>query len=341
MDVTDIHLSVGTFPRVRRLGELTQLDDFGKLSPDHTFELIKQCIDDRNLHMLLDMGESDFSFSRENLGRYRANAFKQRGSYALVIRIQPFKIPDFQDLNLPPVIKEFTNYQSGLVLVTGVTGSGKSTTLASLIDIINKRDAKHIITIEDPIEYLYRHKKSIVNQREMGIDSNNFATALRASLREDPDVILVGEMRDLETTRIAITAAETGHLVFSTMHTVSSAQTVERIIDIFPHEQQNQIRSQLATVLRGVVTQQLIPRQDSTGMVATCEVLKNNSAVSNLIRENKVYQIQNVIQTNVMDGMQTMNQHLVELYKQGTISRRAMTSHTYDLNELHVMLARH
>ena len=337
---TDIHITVGTYPRGRKLNQLVEIDIFEKLSKEDTYCLIEQCIEERNLDILNENGEVDFSFSKEGLGRYRVNAFKQRGTYAMVIRVQPFTTPDFESLGMPKVIKEFTSYNSGLVLVTGVTGSGKSTTLASLIDIINRNYSKHIVTIEDPIEYLHRHKKSIVNQREIGLDSKSFASALRASLREDPDVILVGEMRDLETATIAITAAETGHLVLSTMHTMSAAQTIDRIIDIFPYEQQNQIRSQLATVLKGVVTQQLVPKIDNSGVVAVCEILKNNSAIGNLIRENKIYQIRNIIQTNSVGGMVTMNQSLMNLYKQGTIDKETMIDKSNDKQELQNMLNR-
>lgn len=335
---TDIHLTVGTYPRGRKLNQLVALEDFGVLKPDDTIDCIKQCIPDRSLKRLEETGEVDFSFSELGLGRYRVNAFRQRGTYAMVVRVQPFVIPGFDTLQLPSSVKEVTNYPSGLVLVTGVTGSGKSTTLASLIDVINENYAKHIITVEDPIEYLHKHKKSIVNQREIGLDSNSFASALRSSLREDPDVILVGEMRDLETASIAITAAETGHLVFSTMHTLSAPQTVDRIIDIFPYEQQNQIRSQLASVLKGVITQQLIPKADQSGIVPACEIMVNNAAIGNLIRENKVYQIHNFMHTNAKDGMMTMNQNLIRLYREGTISRAMMLDKSNNKTELNNML---
>lgn len=335
---TDLHLTVGTYPRGRHLNKLTSLEGFGKLKPEDTLDCITQCISDRGLARLQEKGEVDFSFSHPGLGRYRVNAFRQRGTYAMVIRVQPFVIPPFDTLKLPMEVKQVTDYPTGLVLVTGVTGSGKSTTLASLIDVINNKYAKHIITIEDPIEYLHKHKLSIVNQREIGLDSNSFAAALRSSLREDPDVILVGEMRDLETASIAITAAETGHLVFSTMHTISAPQTVDRIIDIFPYEQQNQIRSQLASVLRCVVTQQLIPKSDQSGIIPACEIMVNNSAISNLVRENKVFQIHNFMHTNAKEGMMTMNQHLIKLYREGLISRSMMLDKSNNKSELSNML---
>lgn len=337
---TDIHITVGTVPRGRKLSKLVEIEGIGRLMPEDTKELINQCAEPRHREVLEENGEVDFSFSKEGLGRYRANAFKQRGSYAMVVRIQPYKIPPYDELGLPEIIKGFTKFNSGLVLVTGVTGSGKSTTLASLIDTINAEHSKHIVTIEDPIEYLHRHKKSIINQREIGLDSKSFASALRASLREDPDVILVGEMRDLETTAIAITAAETGHLVFSTMHTISAAQSIDRIIDMFPHEQQNQIRSQLAGVLKGVVTQQLVPKIDQSGVVPVCEVLKNNHAIANLIRENKVYQIKNFMHTSASEGMITMNQELMALYKRNIISRHTMMEKSNDRQELQNTLNR-
>lgn len=337
---SDIHITVGTAPRGRKLSKLIEIEGIGRLMQEDTKALIDQCAMPRHLKVLEAEGEVDFSFSKEGLGRYRANAFKQRGSYAMVVRVQPFKIPDFKDLGLPDVMKQFTKYNSGLVLVTGVTGSGKSTTLASLIDLINTEQSKHIVTIEDPIEYLHRHKSSLINQREIGLDSKSFASALRASLREDPDVILVGEMRDLETTAIAITAAETGHLVFSTMHTISASQSIDRIIDMFPHEQQNQIRSQLAGVLRGVITQQLVPKIDQSGVIPVCEILKNNHAIGNLIRENKVYQIKNFMHTSSSEGMLTMNKELMSLYKRNMISRQTMMDKSNDKQELQSTLNR-
>lgn len=330
MNVSDIHLTVGSFPRVRRIKQLHDLEHYGKLSAEDTEDVIKQCLSQEKLKDLYEKGEVDSSFSRVGVGRYRVNAFRQRGTYACAIRIQPFEIPNFDDLSLPSTIKEFSELSQGLVLLTGVTGSGKSTTLASIIDMINSKQRKHIITIEDPIEYLHRHKESIVNQREVGLDSKSFASALRAALREDPDVILVGEMRDLETTQIAITAAETGHLVFSTMHTMGAAKTIDRVLDIFPADQQNQIRNQLSTVLKGVVTQQLVPKIDGSGVQVVCEVMKLTPAISNLIREGKPYQINSVIQTSIALGMISMDNEMVRLYKTGNISRHEVLSKCID-----------
>lgn len=338
MRVTDIHITVGTFPAVRRINKLVFLEEFGRLDQDDTMRLISEILDDDRMRRLKEVGEVDLSFSRQGLGRYRVNAFRQRGTYAMAIRTQPFEIPEFSSLNLPHSIRSFTELQSGLVLVTGATGSGKSTTLASLVDIINQRYSKHIITVEDPIEYLHKHKSSIVNQREIGLDSYSFADALRAALREDPDVILVGEMRDYETTSIALTAAETGHLVFSTMHTNGAAKTIDRILDMFPGNHQNQVKSQLASVIQGVVTQQLIPRQDGTGMTVACEVLVANSAVRNLVREGKPHQINSVIQTGAAQNMQSMNSELIRLYREGVISRQEAVSRSNDRQHIQTLL---
>lgn len=326
MGVTDIHITAGSPPCVRQNKKLKTLDQFGKLMPEDTSVLLRQCLTEEKIIQLENEGEVDYAFSRPGIGRYRVNAFRQRGTYAMAIRSQPFEIPQFDTLNLPESVRKFSERSKGLVLVTGTTGSGKSTTLASLIDIINSEQQKHIITIEDPIEYLHKHKKSIVNQREIGLDSGNFSHALRATLREDPDVILVGEMRDLETISIALTAAETGHLVFSTLHTMGAAKTVDRILDVFPSSQQNQVRSQLATVLEGVVSQQLIPKRDSIGVTAACEVMVVNSAVRNLIREGKPFQINSVIQTGASLGMQSMDSSLAKLVMTGEISREEAIS---------------
>lgn len=267
-----------------------------------------------------EYGEVDFSYSISNLGRCRVNVFKQRGSYAAVLRLVGSKIPTPESLGIPASVINLIQKKRGLILVTGPTGSGKSTTLASLIDLINSNYSQHIITLEDPIEYLHTHKKSIVNQREIGMDTNSYANALRAALRADPDVILVGEMRDLDTISIAITAAETGHLVFSTLHTIGAASTIDRIIDVFPPYQQQQIRIQLATVLESVISQQLLPRENKKGRVAAFEVMHATSAIRNLIRESKTYQITSSIQTNKKIGMQTMDDHLFELCSKREIS---------------------
>ena len=277
-----------------------------------------------------EKGEVDLSYSRRSLGRFRVNIYRQRGSVAIALRILNSKIPSFASLNLPSVIKDFTLYQKGLLLVTGPTGSGKSTTLASFIDMINEQRSCHILTLEDPIEYLHQHKNSMVNQREIGQDSTSFAAALRAALRQDPDVILVGEMRDLETISIAITAAETGHLVLATLHTVDAVQTIDRVIDVFPPHQQQQVRIQLANTLIGVIAQRLLKRKDGSGRVPAVEILVSNPAVRNLIREGKIHQIYSVIQTGRRQGMQLMDSHLEELYRQGIIDRQTALENATD-----------
>jgi len=264
-------------------------------------------------------GEADFAIAFDDKARFRVNLFKQKGEYAFVMRLLPYTIPSPEDLNLPEAVQDFVHLKRGLVLVTGETGSGKSTTLASLIDVINENQQKHIITIEDPIEFVHEHKMSVVNQRELGVDTLSFSNALRASLREDPDIILVGEMRDLETIQTALTAAETGHLVFATLHTHSAASTIDRIVDVFPAEQQEQTRVQLANVLEGVVCQQLLPLREGKGRVAAFEVMVSNPGIRNLIREGKSFQITSQIQTGRKQGMQTMDDCLYRLYQQKLI----------------------
>lgn len=310
---SDLHITVGIPPKCRVHGILVSLGE-NKLLPSDTNRIIWPMLTDQLKQKLEKNGEIDFSYSIPNLGRYRVNVFKQRGSYAAAIRLVGTVIPHPKTLGIPESVLELTKKKRGLVLVTGPTGSGKSTTLASLIDVINTNSNSHIITLEDPIEYLHQHKKSIVNQREIGLDTDSYQDALRAALREDPDVILVGEMRDLETIAIAITAAETGHLVFSTLHTIGAANTVDRMIDVFPPHQQQQIRIQLASVLEAVISQQLIPSSDGLGRVAAFEVMHVNSAIRNLIREAKAHQITSIIQTNKKFGMQTMDEAIYHLY---------------------------
>lgn len=310
---SDLHITVGIPPKCRVHGILVSLGE-NKLLPSDTNRIIWPMLTDQLKQKLEKNGEIDFSYSIPNLGRYRVNVFKQRGSYAAAIRLVGTVIPHPKTLGIPESVLELTKKKRGLVLVTGPTGSGKSTTLASLIDVINTNSNLHIITLEDPIEYLHQHKKSIVNQREIGLDTDSYQDALRAALREDPDVILVGEMRDLETIGIAITAAETGHLVFSTLHTIGAANTVDRMIDVFPPHQQQQIRIQLASVLEAVISQQLIPSSDGLGRVAAFEVMHVNSAIRNLIREAKAHQITSIIQTNKKFGMQTMDEAIYHLY---------------------------
>lgn len=326
---SDLHLSAGVPPCIRISGFIVQTDAL-PCTPIEIEELAIELMNERNIEILKEKGEVDFAYSIAALGRFRINVFNQRGSLSLVARILNLRIPSPEELNIPEAVVNMTDKRRGLVLVTGATGSGKSTTLASLIDIINKKYSYHIITLEDPIEYLHRHGHSIVNQREMGSDSLSYAAALRAALRQDPDVILVGEMRDLETIATAVTAAETGHLVFSTLHTNSAASTVDRIIDVFPPYQQQQIRTQLADVLQCVVSQQLIPKASGKGRVAAFEVMLANNAIRNHIREAKTFQIPTVMQTNAKLGMKTMDDALFELYNKGSITDETALNYAQD-----------
>lgn len=316
---SDLHLSAGRVPCCRVYGSITEMEG-EKLTPQDIKTIAYDIMNEKQKELLEQNGEVDFAYSIPSIGRFRVNTFHQRGSTALVARILNLDIPDPEFLGIPPSVVSMVHKKRGLVLVTGATGSGKSTTLASLINIINHTYCDHIITLEDPIEYLHKHDKSIVNQREMGNDSQTYATALRAALREDPDVILVGEMRDLETIATAITAAETGHLVFSTLHTIGAANTIDRIIDVFPPYQQQQIRTQLADVLECVVSQQLLPKTGGKGRVAAIEVMLANSAIRNHIREAKTFQIQSVLQTSRKVGMQTMDDAIYDLYFSGVVS---------------------
>ncbi|KXG76022.1 Twitching mobility protein [Fervidicola ferrireducens] len=315
---SDIHLTVGLPPVLRCDGVLQPQLKWPVLGASDTERLAREILDGR-WDEFTQKKELDLAYSVPGLGRFRVNAFFQRGSVGLAIRLVGDVIRSIEELGLPPVIGELADKNHGLVLVTGPTGSGKTTTLAAMIDRINETRSCHIVTLEDPIEYLHRHKKSIVNQREIGSDSPSFASALRAALRQDPDVILVGEMRDLETIATAITAAETGHLVLATLHTGSAVQSIDRIIDMFPPHQQNQVRSQLADVLIGVVTQRLLPRADGRGRVAAVEILIATPAVRNLIREGKTYQIVSLMQTGSRFGMQTMEMALHQLCERGII----------------------
>lgn len=316
---SDLHLTVGVPPVLRVNGELIKIGT-ETLMPSDTENYTKQMLKGTDYDNYQDKGEIDISYSINGVGRFRVNIYKQRGSDTLAIRVVALSIPSLEKLNFPHIIKALTEKQRGLVLVTGPTGSGKSTTLAAMINEINIARSAHIITLEDPIEYLHKHNKSIINQREIGKDSKSYQNALRAVLREDPDVILVGEMRDLETISIAITAAETGHLVFSTLHTIGASKTVDRIIDVFPPYQQMQIRVQLASVLQGIISQQLIPKTLGDGRVAALEIMLITPAVQNLIREGKTHQIDSTMQTGAKYGMKTMDASLIDLYKKGLIS---------------------
>ena len=332
-NASDVHLTVGMPPTYRIDGALVSLVE-NKLTPEDTLYLVKQALDESRLNKLDEYGEIDFSYSIPTIGRFRVNAFKQRGSYAMVLRIIPLEIPLMDELGLPSILTDLSRLPRGLILVTGPTGSGKTTTLASIINKINTERRCHIITLEDPLEYLHKHKKSIVNQREVGSDTRNFANGLRGALREDPDVILVGEMRDLETISTAITAAETGHLVLSTLHTNGAAKTMERIIDVFPPFQQQQIRVQLASVIEAVISQQLLLKASGQGRIGAYEVMIATPAIRNLIREGKNHQIDTSIQTSGALGMNTMDTSLVNLYKRGEITKELAISQAYNMDEV-------
>jgi len=315
---SDLHITVGAKPTCRINGKLKSYGDY-TLTPTDTESFLKTLTTQEQYEHFLEKGELDFSYGLPGISRFRINAYQQRGTVSLAIRVIPTSIPKLEQLGVPTIAGSFLEKPQGLLLVTGPTGSGKSTTLASMIDRINQTQSKHIITLEDPIEYLHRHGNSLIDQREIGVDSKSFANALRAALRQDPDVILVGEMRDLETISTAVTAAETGHLVFATLHTTSAANTIDRIIDVFPAHQQPQIRIQLASVLLGVLSQRLLPTTDDSGRACAMEVLINTPAVSNLIRSEKVHQIQTVMQTGKNFGMQTMENALKQLVGMGRV----------------------
>jgi twitching motility protein PilT len=318
---SDVHLTPGFAPAVRVRGRIVPLDDYPPLGPQETREIVYSILNDSQRKRFENEQQLDFAYAIPGVARFRVNCFFQRGAISAAFRLIPTEILGLESLGVPLVLEEFTRKPRGFVLITGPTGSGKSTTLASMVDMINTEREEHILTIEDPIEFLHSHKKCIVNQREIGADAQDFAIALRAALREDPDVILVGEMRDLETVSTALTAAETGHLVFATLHTQSTAQTVDRIIDVFPPHQQQQVRMQLSIALQGIVTQQLLPTADGSARTVACEVLVPTPAIRNLIREGKTHQIYSALQTSGAIGMQTMDSHLAQLVRAGTITR--------------------
>jgi twitching motility protein PilT len=317
---SDLHVTVGSEPVVRVNGRLERLQEFARLSPDDTQRMLYRILSTEQQKHFETRRQIDISYSIPGLARFRVNVYFQRESLGAAFRLIPAELKTLEQLGLPPVLKDFTTKPRGLVLVTGPTGSGKSTTLAAVIDEINRTRDDHIMTIEDPIEFLHRHKRCIVNQREIGPDATSFAEALRGALRQDPDVILLGEMRDLETIGTALTAAETGHLVFATLHTQDAPSTVDRLIDVFPAAQQEQIRVQIAATLQGIVTQTLLPTADGQGRVAALEILLPDDAVRNLIRQAKVEQIYSVMQTNTGRGMQTLEQAMLELASYGKIT---------------------
>lgn len=315
---SDVHLTVNKPPIFRVHGELMEIGS-DVLQPVHMEDICKSILPKRDWEQLQTDRELDFSYTIQDVSRFRMNAFYQRDHLSLAIRLIPAMIPSIDELYLPEKIKEITKMPYGLVLVTGPTGSGKTTTLASMIDFINHSMKKHIITLEDPIEYMHDHKQSIIDQREVGSDTHSFLNGLRASLRQDPDIILVGEMRDLETIRTAITAAETGHLVLSTLHTSDAISTIERMIDVFPPTQQSQIRIQISNILNAVISQRLLPTADGQGRRVATEMLVNNHAVKNLIRNEKLHQIQNVLQTSMNEGMHSLEMELKRLIQENVI----------------------
>lgn len=338
---SDLHITTNSAPQVRVDGHLRPLSDYPELTPADTKQLAYSVLTDAQKHRFEETLELDFSFGIKGLSRFRANLFNQRGAVAAVFRAIPYEIKTFDNLGLPPVVRKLCEKPRGLILVTGPTGSGKSTTLASMIDKVNQDRHEHIITIEDPIEFLHPHKNCIVNQREIHADTHSFTNALRASLREDPDVVLIGEMRDLETVETALRIAETGHLTFGTLHTNSAYSTINRIIDIFPSHQQSQIRTQLSLVLEGVLCQSLLPKATGAGRAMVMEILIPNAAIRNLIREDKVHQIYSMMQTGQEKyGMQTFNQALATAYFQRQVTLELAMQRSHNQDELQELVNR-
>ncbi len=334
---SDLHITAGVPPELRIDGAITPTE-YEVLTPEKCIGLAYSVLSDEQRKRFETTKELDFSFGVKGLSRYRANVYLQRGVVSMAIRMIPYEIIAMEKLGLPPVVKEFTNRQKGLVLLTGPTGSGKSTTLAAMLDRINSTRQAHIMTIEDPVEYIHHHKKCIVNQREVGADTASFPTALKYVLRQDPDIILIGEMRDLETIEAALTIAETGHLVFATLHTNSTYEAINRIVDVFPADQQKQILTQLAFTLEGVVTQQLIPRSRGTGRIMCCEVLVCTPAIKAVIREAKTHQIYSLMQAGQKYGMQTMNQALLQAVLDKQLTPESAIDRSTDRVEMEGML---
>jgi twitching motility protein PilT len=337
---SDLHLTGGIPPTIRVNGQLRPIRGYRPLKPTDLQELLYSILSQKQRETFEENLELDVSYSLPGKARFRVNVFRQRDAIGSVMRLIPYEIKSIDDLGLPPAVKEFAKLRRGLVLVTGITGSGKSTTLAGLIDIINSSRAEHIMTVEDPIEFLHRHKKAVINQREVGTDTHGFALALRHVLRQDPDVILVGEMRDLETIQTALTAAETGHLVFGTLHTQDAPQSVDRVIDVFPPHQQQQVRVQLAGTLAGIVSQQLLPTTDGKGRAVAAEVLVATPAVRNLIREGKTHQIYTSMQAGGKFGMQVMDQNLAQLVKLGKVTYERALEHAHHPDEFNRLSGR-
>ena len=330
---SDVHFTTKISPIVRLHGTLRKLSSYPEMTDGAIMKLVEQMTGGRNIENIKNRIDTDFSYGTKRGYRHRVNVYHQRGDTAIAIRLLRNDIPTLEDLDMPPILGDFAMRPRGLILVTGPTGSGKSTTLAGMIDYVNCNRSAHVITVEDPIEYIHEHKRCMINQREVGDDVESFALSLRAALREDPDVILVGEMRDYETITAAVTAAETGHLVMSTLHTTSASDTINRIIDAFPAHQQNQIRTQLATVLVGIIAQTLIPKADGTGRVAALEILNATDSIKAMIRDNKVHLIQTAIQTGRKDGMVCLDQELARMVKEGTITEMHAREKSLDINE--------
>jgi twitching motility protein PilT len=334
---SDLHLTSGTYPQIRINGHLTSLTEFEPLSPQDTQRLAYSVLNEGQKQKFEEDNELDLSFGIQGLARFRCNVYRQRGAVGAAVRVIPYKIRSFEELGLPPIVQHLAERPKGLILVTGPTGSGKSTTLAAMIDKVNSERSEHIMTIEDPIEFVHPHKKCLVNQREVFADTHSFKNALKSILRQDPDVVLVGEMRDLETISAALTIAETGHLTFGTLHTNSCAQTINRIIDVFPNAQQAQVRAQLALVLEGVLSQTLIPKIGG-GRVMSMEIMVATPAIRNLIREEKIHQIYSAVATGQKYGMQTMNQSLADLIRRRQITREDGLNRSMLVEELTQLL---
>ena len=341
MGGSDLHITTNTPPRIRVHGELKPCEDLPALGPADTKQLAYSILTDAQKHRFEENLELDFSFGIKNIARFRGNLFNQRGATAGVFRVIPFEIKSFDQLQLPEILRKMCEKPRGLILVTGPTGSGKSTTLATMLDLINSTRHEHMLTVEDPIEFIHPHKKCLVNQREINADTHSFANALRAALREDPDVVLIGEMRDLETIESALRIAETGHLTFGTLHTNSASSTINRIIDVFPAHQQSQIRAQLSLVLEGVMCQTLLPKPGGKGRAMAMEILVPNPAIRNLIREDKIHQIYSAMQTGQDKfGMQTFNQSLYSLYMRKLIDLETAMLRSSNQDELQDMIKR-
>jgi twitching motility protein PilT len=337
-NASDLHLTAGAHPTVRVRGQLQPLEDYPVMTTEQTREIVYSILTNDQRQRLETDWQIDFAYAIPGRARFRVNAYYQRSAIGAAFRLIPFSIKTVEELGLPAVMHELARKPRGFVLVTGPTGSGKSTSLAAVVDEINSTRAEHIMTIEDPIEFLHGHKKCIVNQREIGSDASSFGAGLKAALRQDPDVILVGEMRDLETIHTALTAAETGHLVFATLHTQDTPQTIDRIIDVFPASQQQQVRVQLSVALQGIITQQLLPTADGAGRVAACEVLLATPAIRNLIREGKTHQIYSSLQTGGNLGMQTMDAALATLVRSGKITQKLAEARSSTPDELRRLL---